>query len=98
MQDHDEQFSSVSLKLLNKDYTFQCPKHAEDTLKQAAFILTEKLLATKEQKPTYTNEKIAVLMALEAIYENIQLKQNINTVNTKIESKLKDFDLQTINL
>lgn len=68
---------AVSITLLDKQYSFRCPKGQEQELKQAAHALEDKLAQTKQNSLLQGNEDILLVTALNMCHELTMLQQKL---------------------
>ncbi len=70
----------VNLRILDKDYVVACPEEERDILLESANYLTQKAHDVKKGGKVVSNERIAVLSALNIIYEYFQYKQQQSAI------------------
>jgi cell division protein ZapA len=90
----------VSLRILEKDYVVACPEEERETLIASAQFFNKKVQEVREGGKVVSNERIAVVSALNIIHEYFQQQQqqadDIRLVNRQI-SHLQDKIEQTLN-
>ena len=67
---------SVSVRILDKEYTISCPPEDRDGLLASARELNERMQEMRTSGMVLGAERMAVLIALNVIYEHEQLKSN----------------------
>ena len=67
---------SVSVRILDKEYTISCPPEDRDGLLASARELNERMQELRTSGMVLGAERMAVLTALNVIYEREQLKSN----------------------
>ncbi|MDF2182644.1 cell division protein ZapA [Neptuniibacter sp. CAU 1671] len=77
---------AVTIKLLGKEYSINCPADAEAELLTSAVLLNEKMQEIRKTGKVLGLERIAIMAALNLAHELLQSKQN---VNSDIETRLK---------
>lgn len=79
---------TVNLRILEKDYVVACPEDERDTLLAAAQYLNQKVQEVRVGGKVVSNERIAVVSALNIIHEYFQDKQQkddyISSLNTEV--------------
>lgn len=93
---------AVSIKLLDKEFSFNCPPDAEAELLASADFLNEKMLEIRKSGRVLGLERIAVMAALNLAHELLQSKQTHNTgveerlnhLGNKIDQALLDMNQQ----
>lgn len=90
----------VSLRILEKDYVVACPEEERETLIASAQFFNKKVQEVREGGKVVSNERIAVVSALNIIHEYFQQQQqqadDIRLVNHRI-AHLQDKIEQTLN-
>ena len=84
MSQHDPQ--TVSITLLDKEFSFNCPADAEAELLASADLLSEKMREIRKNGKVLGLERIAVMAALNLAHELLQSKQS---ANSDIEAQLR---------
>jgi cell division protein ZapA len=77
---------AVTVKLLDKEFSFNCPQDAEHELRASADFLNEKMLEIRKSGRVLGLERIAVMAALNLAHELIQ---NKNNQTESVEEKLR---------
>ena len=72
---------SVTVKLLDKEYTIGCPDGAEAELLASADYLNDKMRDIRSSGKIVGLERIAVIAALNISYELVKTKDNTYTNN-----------------
>ncbi|EAR61118.1 cell division protein ZapA [Neptuniibacter caesariensis] len=84
----------VSIKILDKDFSFNCPADAEAELLASADFLNEKMLEIRKSGKVLGLERIAVMAALNLAHELLQSKQSLNSdVETRLRHLGSKIDL-----
>lgn len=90
----------VSLRILEKDYVVACPEEERETLIASAQFFNKKVQEVREGGKVVSNERIAVVSALNIIHEYFQQQQqqadDIRLVNRQI-AHLQGKIEQTLN-
>ncbi len=90
----------VSLRILEKDYVVACPEEERETLIASAQFFNKKVQEVREGGKVVSNERIAVVSALNIIHEYFQQQQqqadDTRLVNHRI-AHLQDKIEQTLN-
>ncbi|WP_299182163.1 cell division protein ZapA [uncultured Neptuniibacter sp.] len=68
----------VSIKLLEKEFNFNCPPDAEAELLASADFLNTKMLEIRKSGKVLGLERIAIMAALNLAHELLQSKQEIH--------------------
>lgn len=76
----------VSIKLMDKEFNFNCPADAEAELLASADYLNERMLEIRKTGKVLGLERIAIMAALNLAHELLQSKQ---TVNSDVEERLR---------
>lgn len=69
---------TVSIKLLDKEFNFNCPPDAEAELLASAELLNDKMLEIRKNGKVLGLERIAVMAALNLAHELLQSKHEMN--------------------
>jgi len=91
---------TVSISLLDKEFSFNCPADAEAELLASADLLNEKMRDIRKSGKVLGLERIAVMAALNLAHELLQSRQS---ANDNVEHRLRhlgnkiDTVLQTSN-
>ncbi len=91
---------SVSVKLLDKEYTISCPDGAEAELLASADYLNEKMREIRNTGKIVGLERIAVMAALNMSHELLKTKEDnryhietqLRRIAHKIDDSLKQID------
>jgi len=94
-----ESHNTVSLNILGKIYKVKCPQDKITELREAAQFLENKMQEMNRSAKSPTTDRLAVITALNIVYELLTQKQQANTymdtmsqqirgLQTKIESAL----------
>ena len=99
----DIKSSSVSIRILDKDYTVACPEGEETSLLASADMLNKKIQEIKERGAIIGSERIAVMAALNMAHGCLnanttssslnQVDSRINSLKEKINSALGQIEL-----
>ena len=89
---------AVSIQLLEKEYSINCPADAEAELLASADFLNEKMQEIRQNGKVLGLERIAVMTALNLAHELLHSKQDYNNsveerlrhLGNKIDSALSD--------
>ncbi|WP_286240419.1 cell division protein ZapA [Neptuniibacter halophilus] len=76
----------VSIKLLDKEFNFNCPADAEAELLASADFLNEKMIEIRKNGKVLGLERIAIMAALNLAHELLQSKQ---VLNSDVEARLR---------
>lgn len=68
--------SSVSIRILEKDYTVACPPGEESALLASADLLNRKIKDIRDRGSIIGSERIAVMAALNLAHEFLSAEQN----------------------
>ena len=95
--------SSVSIRVLEKDYTIACPEGEETPLLASADLLNKKIKEIKDRGSIIGSERIAVMAALNLAHEVLnanaassdltQVDDKIHSLKQKIDSALDQIKL-----
>ncbi|MFW1678080.1 cell division protein ZapA [Pontibacter sp. JAM-7] len=77
---------AVTIKLLGKEYSINCPADAEAELLTSAVLLNEKMQEIRKTGKVLGLERIAIMAALNLAHELLQTKHD---VNADVETRLK---------
>lgn len=83
---------TVNLTILDKDYTVASPPDAEEGLKTAARLLNERMKQIKAGGRVLGTERIAVMAALNLIYELMHEGQSAAIHDEAIQSMIRKID------
>jgi len=91
---------TVSINLLDKEFSFNCPADAEAELLASADFLNEKMRDIRKSGKVLGLERIAVMAALNLAHELLQSRQETNSdveqrlrhLGSKIDAALKHQD------
>ncbi|MCP5209440.1 MAG: cell division protein ZapA [Hahellaceae bacterium] len=85
----------VEVKILDKEYMIACPPAAELGLRNAAITLDRKMREIRSSGKVFGAEKIAVMAAINLIYElsestqlSSETKKHMSDMNAKLDSIL----------
>ena len=92
--------TTVTVSVLDCSFHITCPNEKADSMKEAEKRLNEKLDALKKLAPGFSNEKLAILAALDIYHDLINqelkmssfvdiVKLRLDELDTLIEGKLK---------
>ncbi|MGH1460501.1 MAG: cell division protein ZapA [Neptuniibacter sp.] len=70
-----EDAQAVTVKLLDKEFSFNCPADSEHELRSSAQFLNEKMLEIRKSGRVLGLERIAVMAALNLAHDIIQMKE-----------------------
>jgi cell division protein ZapA len=70
---------TVSISLLDKEFSFNCPADAEAELLASGDLLNEKMREIRQSGKVLGLERIAVMAALNLAHELIQSRQDMNS-------------------
>lgn len=74
---------TVSVRILDRDYTVACPEGAEQDLRAAAQQLHDKMAEIRQSGKVFGVERMAVMAALNIIHE---LRQTVRTSSVPEET------------
>lgn len=74
----EQDASSVSIRVLDKDYTVACPAGEETALLSSADLLNKKIKEIKDRGSIIGSERIAVMAALNLAHEFITANTSAN--------------------
>lgn len=77
---------TVSINLLDKEFSFNCPADAEAELLASADLLGEKMREIRKSGKVLGLERIAVMAALNLAHELLQSRQE---TNSDVEQRLR---------
>ncbi|WP_067862971.1 cell division protein ZapA [Neptuniibacter marinus] len=77
---------TVSISLLDKEFSFNCPPDAEAELLASADLLNEKMRDIRKSGKVLGLERIAVMAALNLAHELLQARQE---TNSNVERRLR---------
>lgn len=87
--------STVEIYLLGKSYTFRCGKDEAPSLERSAQYLDSALTGVRQHAKTISNEKVALMAALNITHElqheiemRRHLEQEVERLNAKIDRVL----------
>lgn len=96
--------SSISIRVLDKDYTVACPEGEEASLLASADLLNRKIQEIRDRGSIIGSERIAVMAALNLANEYIdannhssnmdQVEQRIDSIKAKINTALSQIELK----
>ena len=78
MSTSNELSSTVSVKILDREYQISCPPSEQDALLKAAHHLDENMRKIKARGTIHGLEKISVMAALNITHELLQKNRQIN--------------------
>ena len=89
----------VSINILEKEYVVSCPAGEEDSLRESARILGERMASARDGGKTLGTERVAVVTALNVIHEflsnervqveqHAQVERDISRLEEKISGTL----------
>ena len=95
-----EDSQAVTVKLLDKEFSFNCPSDSEHELLASADLLNEKMLEIRKSGRVLGLERIAVMAALNLAHDIIQNKGNqsesieerLRYLGNKIDLAVGDLD------
>ena len=95
--------NSVSIRILDKEYSIGCPEGEEATLLASADLVTKKIMEIKDRGSIIESERIAVMAALNLAHEVLNansannslndVDQRINSLKEKIDSAIGQIEL-----
>ena len=85
----NELSSTVSVKILDREYQISCPPSEQDALLKAAHHLDENMRKIKARGTIHGLEKISVMAALNITHELIQKNRQINESRHSNAQKIK---------
>lgn len=88
----------VTVKLLDKEFSFNCPADAEAELRASATLLNEKMLEIRKSGRVLGLERIAVMAALNLAHDLLQEKadrsdqveERLRQLNQKIDTAMAE--------
>lgn len=94
---NQQEHTTVSIRLMDKEYSINCPTDARAELQTAAEYLNEKMLELRTGGKLIGLDRIAVMAALTISHELIQeraekthnLEQRVEQLSLKIDNALK---------
>lgn len=89
---------AVTVKLLDKEFSFNCPSDAEHELLASANLLNEKMLEIRKSGRVLGLERIAVMAALNLAHDLLQVQssqsesveERLRNLNNKLDLALND--------
>jgi cell division protein ZapA len=87
----DNNFKSISVKLLGKEYKINCPKGQEADLLDAAFYLDQKMTEIRHHGRIYGLERIAIMTALNLAHELLTQNNSQHTDAIEINKRLQQL-------
>ncbi|MDH5392676.1 MAG: cell division protein ZapA [Gammaproteobacteria bacterium] len=87
--------SSVSIRILDKEYSIGCPEGEEASLLASADLVTKKILEIKDRGSIIESERIAVMAALNLAHEVLNastVSSSLNDVDKRINSLKEKID------
>jgi cell division protein ZapA len=92
--------TTVTVSVLDCSFHITCPTEKAESMKEAEKRLNEKLDALKKLAPSFSNEKLAILAALDIYHDLINqelkmssfvdiVKLRLDELDTLVEDKLK---------
>lgn len=90
------QLKAISVKILGKDFQVTCPSGSEDSLKEAARYLDEKMSAIRATGRVFGLERIGIMAALNISHELLshrhQKETYVHSVTEQIERLQNKID------
>ncbi|MFY0678715.1 MAG: cell division protein ZapA [Neptuniibacter sp.] len=91
---------AVTVKLLDKEFSFNCPPDAEQELLASAGFLNDKMLEIRKSGRVLGLERIAIMAALNLAHELIQqqgqqtesVEERIRYLGNKIDLAISEID------
>lgn len=84
--------NTVTVKLLEKEYTLSCPPGAEQGLIDAGKHLNQKMSDIAKSGKLLGIERIAIMAALNLSYDNLNSTEAENSSNDEISSLISTID------
>lgn len=81
--------STVSVRILGKNYNIKCPPEQADALHESARIIEDRLRAMKKASSTTSTDRMLVVIALNLCHELLGLKNEKSNTIGNIETKLR---------
>lgn len=89
---------TVSIKLLDKEFNFNCPPDAEAELRASGHLLNEKMQEIRKTGKVLGLERIAVMVAMNLAHEllqsnhaaNTEVEQRLSSLNNRLDQVLQD--------
>ncbi|MFT5162313.1 MAG: cell division protein ZapA [Alteromonadaceae bacterium] len=72
----------VTIKILGKEYTINCPKGQQEQLRRSAEALQERLLSTQKKTMLQSNQNILVMTALNMSHELLEAQALLDLIHT----------------
>ena len=66
----------VSITIMEKEYVVSCPAGEEESLRESARVLTERMAVARESGKTLGTERIAVVTALNIVHEYLAAERS----------------------
>lgn len=80
--------STVSVRIVDRDYLVACPPGEREALHAAARLLDERLRAMREHNRTATLERLAIMAALNLAHEQQQQRSRAEAVTGGVGQEL----------
>ncbi len=95
--------SSLTIKILDKEYRVACPAEEQDLLRHSAEFLNDKLNEARSKGSVLGSERIAIMVALNLAHELLQsrpyqegydqLDERVGNLQNKIDIALREIEV-----
>lgn len=86
MATQDKKQSTLTIRILGRDYAVGCPPEERETLLASAEFLSRRMQAIRKKGKTLGVDRIAVMAALNTTRELLALQQEIDHLRSQIEN------------
>jgi cell division protein ZapA len=89
--------TTVSVKILDKEYQVACPPEEVDALTAAARYLDQKMFNIRETGKVFGLDRIAVMAALNIANEFLANRHSADTVQSEVGTRIDALNKQLTN-
>ncbi|NIP13756.1 MAG: cell division protein ZapA [Pseudomonadales bacterium] len=86
-----EEATTVSVKILDKEYQVSCPAEEVDALSRSARYLDEQMRSIRESGKIFGLDRIAVMAALNIANEFINSSQSLESTHGVVNQKVTEL-------
>ncbi len=86
-----EEATTVSVKILDKEYQVSCPPEEVDALSRSARYLDEQMRSIRESGKIFGLDRIAVMAALNIANEFINSSQSLESTHGVVSQKVTEL-------
>lgn len=95
MSERKDERIAVTVRIMGREYTVECPPDEHEALVTSAEFLNERMIAIRRRGKSLGTERIAVMVALNIARELLQLRgeEGVGGVDPKTAERVKQLRL-----